>query len=381
MILKNVSSYEDFRSLANGKEIDPLQLLSHDGLAHLAGLRMKGVLTNDSSDLITKYAIRYTQEYFPDKIASAAMADKYASEGVRSPPLINPYWPDDCRPLFHLGYWPVMWLSEEYSALLYIENGEDAREIGAYQVADDIDSIEGCLEWIYTPVGILQAEGVRTGKGFQLSLQAPDLVYSSNRPKTDMTLFRNTNSNRLPISRIVNGKCVIDGVEWSAIPVTRYADGMSRSLYYSDNREEKSYCGTFYYHEPESTTYLAYQKVFRAFNKTAAMQALLAEAGREVATEEDHSWRHKWLMDHIAGKLPRDLLVEADNGITYYGGNLAYDLYAAEDELDQPLCKLAAELGYDIVILESMVGSFQVVTEVLDVRSRQDSFLSLIYTY
>lgn len=87
------------------------------------------------------------------------------------------------------------------------------------------------------------------------------------------------------------------------------------------------------------------------------------------------------LLQHIDGKIPRDLRVRRGT-IEYYGDDdLEWDLYAAEDYLDQPLCSMAAKAGYDIVILENMVGSFQVVTEVLDVRSRKDSFLSLIYTY
>ena len=54
-------------------------------------------------------------------------------------------------------------------------------------------------------------------------------------------------------------------------------------------------------------------------------------------------------------------------------------LYAFEDKLDQPLCIAAREQGLDVVILTHMVGRFQVVTEVLDTRSREKSFASLVY--
>ena len=56
-----------------------------------------------------------------------------------------------------------------------------------------------------------------------------------------------------------------------------------------------------------------------------------------------------------------------------------WEIYGKEDVFDQSVAKMADYFGYDIVILENMVGSHQVVTEVLDCRSRVDSFASLIY--
>ncbi|CAK7995034.1 Hypothetical protein POVR1_LOCUS552 [uncultured virus] len=54
-------------------------------------------------------------------------------------------------------------------------------------------------------------------------------------------------------------------------------------------------------------------------------------------------------------------------------------MYAIEDDFDQPICKIAHAKGIDIVTLTHMVGSHQVVTEILDTRDRSDSFKSLIY--
>ena len=54
-------------------------------------------------------------------------------------------------------------------------------------------------------------------------------------------------------------------------------------------------------------------------------------------------------------------------------------LYAIEDCLDQVICKLARKLDLDILILTDMIGSHQIVTEILDTRSRQDSFKNLVY--
>jgi hypothetical protein len=62
----------------------------------------------------------------------------------------------------------------------------------------------------------------------------------------------------------------------------------------------------------------------------------------------------------------------------YYAGYYL-NLYGAEDFLDQLLCIAANKQGYDVVILENMIGSHQVITEVLDTRERRESFKSLIY--
>lgn len=100
------------------------------------------------------------------------------------------------------------------------------------------------------------------------------------------------------------------------------------------------------------------------------------------------------LMDHISGRLPSDLKMTAYDFDKYNKRNsiddykeCAYEsnrkvycgmllnLYAEEDELDQPLCRMASKLCYDIVILTHMVGSHQVVTEVLDTRNNSFDYL------
>ena len=62
----------------------------------------------------------------------------------------------------------------------------------------------------------------------------------------------------------------------------------------------------------------------------------------------------------------------------HYAGQYLH-LYAAEDELDQPLCILGRKHNIDIIILENMVGSHLIITEILDTRDRMDSFSSLLY--
>lgn len=62
----------------------------------------------------------------------------------------------------------------------------------------------------------------------------------------------------------------------------------------------------------------------------------------------------------------------------YVGIFLGY--YAIEDPLDQILCILAQRFSIDIIILERMIGSHQIVTEILDTRPREKSFSHLTYT-
>lgn len=335
---------------------------------------------------ITKLALRYVSEHSPELMATTANTLNSTAQGVPSPPLFNPYWPDDCRPLLRAGFWPLSDDVDEYAVFLYLKyTDEELEEIDPDGLHSSIQALKYSLQWIYTPVGLLHTASARNGKGLQLSIQAPDLIYESGRPKTDMMIFRDAEANRLPYDNVSSGKCTISGEDWLTIPVTRYANGMGGSLFY-DTPSTTQWCGTFYYYEPESTTFLAYKKAFRSFNKTTAIQELLTNSGREELIDEyltsrDPRYRgNLYLASHINGDLPVDLMVEEDD-ITYYGGVMDYELYGVEDDLDQRLCQLAAKLGYDIVVLESMVGSFQVVTEVLDVRSRRDSLKSLIYTY
>lgn len=226
--------------------------------------------------------------------------------------------------------------------------------------------------WYYFPLDYVRTNSLNECKGLLLSMMLPSAVYKSKRPKTDMMMFR------LPSSLT---SC--DTKEWRTIPVTRYAEGMTRSLFYGKAKEDCNFCGTFYYYETESTTLLAYRKSFRAFNKVQAYRDLGG-----VYTEESYV-----LEEWTARKLPENLIMSrADvmNITKYqnvegsklqqrdYAGNIL-KLYGAEDRYDQKLCKLAKSKGYDIVILTNMVGGFQVVTEILDTRDRVESFRSLIY--
>jgi hypothetical protein len=196
----------------------------------------------------------------------------------------------------------------------------------------------------------------------------------------------------------------ISGVTWNVIPVTRYGSGMSRGMYHKDTSNQ--YCGTFYYSEPESTTYLAYMTSRTYFNKTDALIKLGEEFGKNYIDQSDID---SGVNLHLSGKLPQDLMMTPieytefmlrkigegyypDNqrkysmeearsvpNIPHYVGD-QFGLYAQEDPYDQEVCLAARENGIQLIILTNMVGSHQVVTEILDTRDRKESFRSLIYT-
>lgn len=54
--------------------------------------------------------------------------------------------------------------------------------------------------------------------------------------------------------------------------------------------------------------------------------------------------------------------------------------YASEDELDQPIAKALLFFGFDIVIFGKMAGNFRIVSEVMDVRKREESLSSLCWS-
>lgn len=266
-------------------------------------------------------------------------------------------------------------------------------------VIDKLLSLSQELKWSYKTLETHKRNGVTSAISLPLILYAPELVYkASKRPVNDMSLFRGPLVNKVKRSDIINNSIMINGDEWKLIPVTRYAEGMSKGLFFTNTDTE--YCGTFYYYEPESTTLLAYKTSESFFNKYTAVKTL----GKNKILDPETVKLLNDLSNNLAfklftyGELPRDLMltpseyiqlnsqinnVNISNKIPkdtskYYVGPLI-ELYALEDGFDQPLCILGKSDNLNIIVLESMVGSHQVVTEILDTRDREDSFKSLIY--
>lgn len=254
--------------------------------------------------------------------------------------------------------------------------------------------------WSFKTLESHKHNGITSAFSLPLILYAPELVYKgSKRPITDMALFRSPFNLKIKRSDIINNIININGENWKVIPVTRYSKGMSRGLYYKQNENE--YCGTFYYYEPESTTLLAYKSSRSFFNKYIAIKALNSKLLNSKLLNnpeiEQNLTNNQVFQAHINGILPRNLMLTPSeyvrfarqyglfhnsrvpiNETKHYVGKLL-SLYALEDSFDQPLCEAGKHNNLDIIILESMTGSHQIVTEILDTRARADSFKSLIY--
>ena len=266
---------------------------------------------------------------------------------------------------------------------------------------DDLDLVVKELysetRWQFRTLQSWKDEAIRTANGIHLSLYLPELLYKeSKRPITDMSLFRNPFNNVIAKNSIRNNKVTIDTVEWSVIPVTRYAHGMSKGRYFSQPGLPglTEFCGTFYYYEPESTTYLAYNKSISYFNKYEAFVKLIGTrpTGDAFTNTSFIKYTRKLIkedlmltpleaydLDHPTGEdVERDEVAKLPQVKHYAGDYLG--LYAIEDELDQPICLAGKRADLDIIMLTHEPGSFQVVFEILDCRSREESYKSLIYT-
>lgn len=251
------------------------------------------------------------------------------------------------------------------------------------------------ITWRYATIKYWMDKAQKTADSLPLLLYAPNEVYLTKRPKTDMLMFKNPDMSHQPPPTKYH------------IPVTRYAQGMSRGLYYLDGDREE-YCGTFYYFEPESDVQLGYNTFLKFPNKWAARGYFLNIPG--LPSEDELSKYRGWIsdeMDYWTGysNIPPDLMMtplealDIIDNVVYrsellsvyttefasklpqtrrYAGQIT-KLYGYEDLLDQDICRWARKLGIEILIFEFMVGSHQIVTEILDTRDRKTSFDNLNY--
>lgn len=233
------------------------------------------------------------------------------------------------------------------------------------------------LDWFFYTITGAKEYAIKTADSFPLLILQPSLLYFvSRRPVNDMSMFKTTKSN------ILNK---IPKPHDKFFPVTRYAAGMTRSLFYEDNTEEEedaqqqSYCGTFYYLEPESMCFLRFDNPLVVLNKTEAKRILSGDKKRNHKVE---TWQHSDLflfpqdrtdITFTTAKYP-DIQTDRD----FYSAFLL-KLYSEEDQYDKGICKRAYKKGYDGIILTHMVGSRQIVSEVLDTRPRLESFQNLYF--
>jgi hypothetical protein len=270
-----------------------------------------------------------------------------------------------------------------------------------------------CRNWLYADLEYYSDVATKTCKSLGLLLKKrPDLLYSSNRPLANMNQFKVTETLDASVRQYFN-----------YIPVTRYgeettlADGVriSKGKYHTHPHihsvlNKQDCLGTYYYNEEESETFLAYHTSLIFRNKYEAATWFLGRPKVERWTEEEHVFsftdnettRHTRLTitpaykTYLNRKLHNDLLYTATEAARafpkLFSGRIPprnkesrkrylgvfLGLYAVEDGLDDLLCLAARKKGIDIIILTEMVGSHQLVREVLDTRPRLVSYRHLV---
>lgn len=343
-------------------------------------------------------------------------------------------WVEEPRELIRAGLFPTSvsidtkWLSDYVDGI----DLETLRFWWGSDVLKDLIKLKRESRWVYRSLDAWNEMALTTASSMGLKTFTGQwgLYRNSKRPINDMAMFRSPLSWEVREEEILRGEVVLGGERWKLLPVTRYAAGMRRGLFYPDKEasdlECQCYCGTFYYYEPESTTFLAYRTSYSSFNKHTAFKELMNKLelqdpdylklvvayDQEILDPEVLEYRkiltrrlskrysnfYQNLNLFIDGRLPQDLMLTPTEALQskgyhretknlwapkasdkkYYAGPYL-GLYALEDDYDQAICSLCRRLGIDVLILEKMPGSFQVVTEVLDSRSRTDSLRSLVY--
>lgn len=230
--------------------------------------------------------------------------------------------------------------------------------------------------WIYPTQNYIVKKALKKADSFNLLLLFPQFVYKeSKRPITNMDSFKVPDYLKLT-EKPSKSKLLLMDKEYFFNPVTRYSKGMSRGLYYKEQNDK--FCGTFYYLEPESTTYLLYENPLIGRTKSEVFLNLVDDRNKwlkEVKLATDYI-NSEWYNQIFETRLIKTVEINGKISKKYEGRILGY---AKEDKLDQPICILAKEKGFDVVIFEFMVGSHQIVTEILDVRDRGTSFRHLAY--
>lgn len=261
--------------------------------------------------------------------------------------------------------------------------------------------------------------------------------YKSKRPINSMTNLRQKNCLVMDASKIP------DHVKKSGapfqiqnefyIPVIRYSMGMRQGCYFDPCPKQVKYLGTFYYWEPESNIYLNMGTRFEYFNSklecAGFLQNKLLDYQEKTNSPTDPTSLYEYLDKNIkkiikdmietfykyydeesmifeksieygedaeeeeiedllfvdfhklyCNRLPKYLPIDLEFKSKLTGEYMKKLFYAAEDELDQPLAKTLQFFGYDVVIFGKMAGSYRIVSEVLDVRTREQSLSKLVWT-
>ena len=259
-------------------------------------------------------------------------------------------------------------------------------EFTAFKHSDDL------IEWAQK-----NAYSLPLIKNFQHTLYA-----DSGRPRVNMQRYQVPVKQDHVISSVsFDGAATMPGF----LPVIRYSQGddILNSWWFS-KQESWNQHGTFYYLEPQSDALLYCPKLLVATNKITALRQIdslenitripmLKRVEREIGRVLDRETLAAYdILPEDGMMTPREYMThrqqspagygsvfyDMDPDKAYYVGD-SLNLYSAEDGLDRLLYQLAQHYGYDAVLLTHMVGMYGIVSEVLDVRPRLESFDNLYF--
>ena len=164
----------------------------------------------------------------------------------------------------------------------------------------------------------------------------------------------------------------------SRLPVVRYQLGMSRGGFCEEQDCHTEYCGVFYYYEPYSPYWLRSNSVLVVPNKIVAYHYLSQDPAKTLGIllfNGDEIQGENFLKD--PSNTRRVILAMLRN--EHFDWNKHRPtFYATEDVFDQPLCLLAKKKKIDVILLTRMTGASRQVSEILDVRTKQESFGSIV---
>lgn len=263
-----------------------------------------------------------------------------------------------------------------------------------------LERLHKARSWQYISIPKKISICMASGVSIPLIYEASHLFYRSKRIKTDMMSFYKVTNHKTTREfltpnpsddlSIKTYHLFMDNIYWLAIPVTRYRRDVNQGFYHGVRPEHV--CGTYYYYEPESTTFLICKpgriKSFR--NKIEAYKSVKRTSDPRITLSIINQ---KAFERYMNGTLPDNLHLSPQELSSILGVDLKHEdmnstprysakelgLYASEDSLDQPLCGVASDKGYDVIILTHMPGNYQVVTEILDTRPQGDSYASLVW--
>lgn len=230
--------------------------------------------------------------------------------------------------------------------------------------------------WFYSSLEHHLERGIMENNSSGLILFYPEYVYKqTGRAINNMSIYK------VPTYRVLNDV----GDDEILIRVSRYSKSASSGLFYTNTTSE-NFCGTFYFCEPDSLVRLSVKKDrFREYpTKTHALMDI--DSSNEILSDEIFMSQYKDFDSILNGSMilgkfcknypnltPEEQKIVADK--LYY--NNKYDAW--EDPLDQILCLKGKELGIDVFVFNYVPGTTRINGEVLDTRSRPESFKSLVY--